>query len=215
MLGLADQVGDDPVTSPGAELIRASVRGVRRAATRIRSASRAWHGRVVRVALRRLLQRATSALFRRQPVPEPHADASEPLYAADARSQFRTEETGIGSLVRDPANGREAQIDRGGRGVALLKVNAVAEDHRAVEREAGLRAVPSDELANGVLIGTLPTGRGEAVEDCGLGVFEIPWCCPTCVYTRERPLSVALLHGNAGLYAGCTLRRQPGRDKRH
>jgi hypothetical protein len=99
-----------------------------------------------------------SALFRRQPVPEAHADASEPLYAADASSQFGTEETGIGSLVRDPANGREAQIDRGGRVVALLKVNAVAEDHRAVEREAGLRAVPSDELANGVLVGSLPTG---------------------------------------------------------
>jgi hypothetical protein len=40
----------------------------------------------------------------------------------------RTEETGIGSLVRDPANGREAQVDTSGRVVALLKMNAVAED---------------------------------------------------------------------------------------
>jgi hypothetical protein len=37
--------------------------------------------------------------------------------AADAGRQFGTEETRIGSLVRDPANGREAQIDRGAREV--------------------------------------------------------------------------------------------------
>jgi hypothetical protein len=114
-----------------------------------------------------------SALCRRQPVAEAHADASEPLHAADPRSQFRTEQTGIGSLVRDPANCCEAQIDRGRRVVALLEVNAIAQDHRAVEREPGLRAIPCDELANGVLVGALPTGGGEAVEHGGLGVFEI------------------------------------------
>jgi len=34
-----------------------------------------------------------SALFRRQPVPEAHANAAEPFYAADTRSQFEAEET--------------------------------------------------------------------------------------------------------------------------
>jgi hypothetical protein len=43
----------------------------------------------------------------------------------------------IPAAKRSSANGCEAQIDRCGRVVALLKVNAVAENHRAVERAAG------------------------------------------------------------------------------
>jgi len=96
-----------------------------------------------------------------------------PLHPADACGQFRTEEATIGGLVRDPADGRETQADRGGCVLALLKVNAVAQDHRAVEREAGLRAVPSDELADGVVVRTLPAGGHEAVEHRSLGVLEI------------------------------------------
>jgi hypothetical protein len=38
-------------------------------------------------------------------------------------------------LVCDPANGCEAQVDRGGRIATLLKVHAIAQDHRAVKRE--------------------------------------------------------------------------------
>ena len=46
-------------------------------------------------------------------------------------------------------------------------------EHGAVECEARLRAVPGDELANRVLVGPLAAGGRQAVEDCGLGVFEI------------------------------------------
>ena len=173
MVGLADQVGDHPMIFP--QLNRFEPQCEEFGAPQPASDQHRDHGMVTSCAWRCSagFSEQPPALFRRQPVPEAHADASEPLYAADASSQFRTEETGIGSLVRDPANGREAQIDRSGSVVALLKVNAVAKDYRAVESEAGLRAIPSDELANGVLVGTLPTGGGKAVEHSGLGVFEI------------------------------------------
>jgi hypothetical protein len=36
-----------------------------------------------------------SALFRRQPVPEPHADPFGPLYTPNASRQFGTEESGV------------------------------------------------------------------------------------------------------------------------
>jgi len=38
---------------------------------------------------------------------------------------------------------------------------------RPAEREAGLRTVPSDELANGVVVGPLPAGRRQAVQHRG------------------------------------------------
>jgi hypothetical protein len=93
-----------------------------------------------------------------------------PFHAADAGGQFRTEEASIAGLVRDWADGCEAEVDRGWRTAVLFKVNAVAQDHRAVKRETGLRAVPSDELANGMVVGSLPAGGGEAVEHRGLGL---------------------------------------------
>ena len=104
-----------------------------------------------------------STLFRRQPVAEADADAVDPFHAAGARGQFRAEEASIGGLVRDPADGRETQVDRGGCVLALLEVNAVPQDHRAVEREAGLRAVPLDELPDGVIVSALPAGGCKAV----------------------------------------------------
>jgi hypothetical protein len=55
----------------------------------------------------------------------------------------------------------------------LFEVNAVPEHHGAVECEAGLRAVPSDELANGLIVSTLAAGGRQAIQDGRLGVFEV------------------------------------------
>jgi hypothetical protein len=68
----------------------------------------------------------------------------------------------------------------------LFEVNPVPEHDGAVEREAGLRTVPGDELANRVVVGSLAAGRRQAVQYCGLGVFEIregpepAWAASSC-----------------------------------
>ena len=93
-----------------------------------------------------------SALFRRQPVPEADADPSDPSHAPDARSQFGTQQTGISRFVRDPGNRGDSQVDGCRRVTALLQVDPITENHRAVEREPRLRAVPGDELANRMLV---------------------------------------------------------------
>src|SRR5205807_501514 len=88
-------------------------------------------------------------------------------------------------LVRDAPDRGEPKIDRGRRIFALFEVNPVPEHDGAVEREAGLRTVPGDELANRVIVGSLAARRRQAVQDGRLGVFEIRG--------RQNPLGRPLL----------------------
>ena len=55
----------------------------------------------------------------------------------------------------------------------LFKVDPVSGDYCPVESEPGLRAVPVNELADGVIIRPLGTLRREAVKDCRFRLFEI------------------------------------------
>src|SRR5262249_27725052 len=63
--------------------------------------------------------------------------------------------------------------DRGRRISALFEVNPISKHDGAVECETGLRTVPGDELANGVVVGALAAGGRQAVQDGCLGVFEV------------------------------------------
>jgi hypothetical protein len=96
-----------------------------------------------------------AALFGRQPVAQPDAQTSDALHASDACGEFRAEESGVGRLVGHPTHRGQAQINRGRRILPLLEVDAIAQDDGAVERETWLRAVPRDELTNGVIVGPL------------------------------------------------------------
>lgn len=71
------------------------------------------------------------ALLGRQPIPQSHADAPHPLHTANARRQFGTQETSIGSLVRYAPNRGKPKVDGGRRVVPVFKVNTVAEDDGA------------------------------------------------------------------------------------
>jgi hypothetical protein len=85
-----------------------------------------------------------------QPVSEANADSAYSLHATNPGCQFRTEEAGVRRLVRDAPHGGQSKIDRGRCVIALFEVDPVPEHDSAVEREAGLRTVPGDELANRV-----------------------------------------------------------------
>ena len=103
-------------------------------------------------------------------------EASHALDATNACRQFGTQETGIRRLVRDAADGGQSKIDRGGRILPLLEVNAIAENDRPVERESRLRTVPGDELADRMVVGALAAGGRQAIQHGGLGLLEV-WEC--------------------------------------
>lgn len=55
-----------------------------------------------------------SVLLGGQPVPQAQADPSHSLHASNTGRELRTQETGVGGLVRDSPDGREPKIDRAG-----------------------------------------------------------------------------------------------------
>ena len=114
-----------------------------------------------------------SSLFGCQPVPEAHPEPAYTFHATNPSRELRTEQTRIGRLVRDPSHRREPQVDRGRRVLALLQMDPIPQDDGPIEREAWFRAVPADELADGVVVGALAARRREAGEDRRLRVFEI------------------------------------------
>src|SRR5439155_24730907 len=80
---------------------------------------------------------------------------AELLYAfdsIDASRQFRAEQPGIGSLVRQPSHCRQVLVYGISRKSALLQMGSIADHHYAVECQTRFRAVPCDELIHRVLI---------------------------------------------------------------
>jgi len=108
-----------------------------------------------------------------EPIAQADSKAPNAFHSPNAGGEFGTEKAGISGLVGDPADGGQPQVDRRGRVMTLLQVNAIAQNHRPVEREARLRTVPFDELADRVVVRPLTAGRCEAVQHCRLGVFEV------------------------------------------
>src|SRR5262245_56824535 len=98
------------------------------------------------------LSEQTTALIGSKPVAQPHAQAANAFHAPNAGGQFRTEEAGVSGFVRDTPNGGQPEVDRRGRVVTPLQVNAVAQIYGPVEREARFRTVPGDELVDCVLV---------------------------------------------------------------
>jgi hypothetical protein len=70
-------------------------------------------------------------------------------------------------------DGGQPNIDRGRRISALFEVNPISKHDGAVKRETGLRTVPTDELAYGVVVGSLAAGGREAVQNRRCRVFEV------------------------------------------
>jgi len=85
------------------------------------------------------------ALLRRQPVSEANTDPPHSLHPTNTGCQFRTQEAGVGRLVRDAPDGSEPKIDCSRRVSALFEVKPVPEYNGAVESETRLRTVPGDD----------------------------------------------------------------------
>ena len=155
MATLADDIGNDPVLL--ALLDRLKVQRQQLCATQAATDQHHDHRVIPQLARgqRRRALEEPPALLRRQPVSEAHADAPHSFHSTDTRRQFGTQEAGIGRLVGDAPDGGQPKIDRGRRISALFEVNPVSKHDGAVEREARLRTVPGDELANRMVVGAL------------------------------------------------------------
>ena len=92
-----------------------------------------------------------------------------------------------------PANCRELLVD-GIRGqTSSFQVHAVANDYDAVERQAGFRAVPGDELIDGVLVDAARGWRAQAVEHGQFAMIEIRQPQHSATVIR---LSLLFAHGD-------------------
>jgi len=64
------------------------------------------------------------ALVGGQPVPHPNSDPALSFHSSDSGGQFRTEQTGVGSLKSNPPDRRQSEIDRRGRVLLLLEIRS-------------------------------------------------------------------------------------------
>jgi hypothetical protein len=91
-------------------------------------------------------------LFDRQPVAGAKPELLHAFHAADSGSQFRAQQPGVSGFMSQTTHGCELLIDRVRGQTAGFQVHAVTHDHDAIESQARLRAVPSSELIDGVLV---------------------------------------------------------------
>lgn len=118
--------------------------------------------------------------------PVAHADAKTPdsFDSAYSRSQLRAQQSRVARLISHAAYRRQTQIDGVWSVPFLLQVNPVSQDHRAIEGQARLGAIPLDEVVDGMVVRSLPAHGCEGIEDSGFGLFEIGQCTP--LWRRER-----------------------------
>src|SRR5208283_5846190 len=88
-------------------------------------------------------------------------------------SQITAQQSAVRRFMREPPDGSQPLIDRCCRQSAGFKVYAVADHHDAVQCQAWLGAVPSNELFNRICIRPPRFGRSQGAEHCGLGMIQI------------------------------------------
>ncbi len=110
------------------------------------------------------------ALFRREPVPQPHPQSLRTFHPLDAGGEFWTEQAGIGCFVCQAPHGSQPQVDRRCRKASGLQLDPVSQYHRLAEGQPRLGAVPVDEVVDGMRIGLV-----EAVEPSVFSTVRFAW----------------------------------------
>ena len=105
------------------------------------------------LGIRKLPQGAS--LFSRQPVAKANAQFFRSPDPAYARCEFRAQQPKVGRLVSETAHRCESDVDGSWCQLASLEVDSVAGYHALVEGEARFRAIPTNELVDGMVIPAL------------------------------------------------------------
>jgi len=95
------------------------------------------------------------------------------LHSANPRSQIWTQEARIRCFMGKSSNGGKLLVDGIGGQTPRFEMHAIAHDDDAIECQTRFRAVPGNELFDGVLIDATGTGRSEAVQHRQLGMIQI------------------------------------------
>ena len=112
-------------------------------------------------------------MFARQPVTEAYAMLFRSFHPGDSGGQIRIQQPGICRFVRQSPNRCKPKVDGRCSTALLFQIDAIASDDGPVESEPRLRAIPVNEVANGVVVGALRAWRCEAIENCGSGLVQI------------------------------------------
>jgi len=91
-------------------------------------------------------------LLRAQPIPGPKSKLLDSLDPANPRGQLGTQQARVGGFVSQATHGCKLLVDGVGGQMPRFQVHAVAHDYNPVQCEARLRAVPGNELIDGVFI---------------------------------------------------------------
>ncbi len=75
-----------------------------------------------------------------------------PLTRQIPRSQIGAEKTAVGCFVGEAAHGAKTQIDGSGGELTGFEMRAITQDYDPVEGQARFRALPVNELIDGVTI---------------------------------------------------------------
>jgi hypothetical protein len=87
-----------------------------------------------------------------EPVAHPNAKLLGTFDPTDSGGEVRAQQACISGFIRKAADSREPQVDSRGGIVRLPKENAIPGHNGFVEGQAGFRAVPIDELPDGMIV---------------------------------------------------------------
>src|SRR5580704_13401287 len=108
-----------------------------------------------------------------QPVSQSYPQILNALDAANPGGKIGAKQTAVGGLVCQSSHRPETKIDGAGCQLPHFQVASIAHYHSPVERQARLGAVPINEFVDDVPISPLRIKVRQAVQHCGLCVFQI------------------------------------------
>src|SRR5215472_6494558 len=130
--GLPHQVGNHPAFL--SQLYGVDTQGQQFASSQSASHQRGKNG-VVPFTAERFPIRARQqslALLWCQPIPDADSDPADSLYSSNSSSELRAEQTGVGSLKRDPSDGSQAEVDCRWCVLLLFEIDPVPQNYGAI-----------------------------------------------------------------------------------
>ena len=136
MSGLPYQIGNHPMFV--SQLNRVAMQGQQLSSAQSAADQHPQHG-IVSFTRQRIPSRTRQqslALLNRKPVPDSDSEPAHSFDTADASGQFWAEQSGIGSLISDPSDSGQVEVDGGWCVLLLLEMDTIPQDDGAIECQA-------------------------------------------------------------------------------
>ena len=160
----ASQVDDDPAAISLLKVLAVQARQLR--PTQARAEENGKHGDVA-VSLERLQIRKCQelfCLFYRKPMAQAHSAPFCAFGSSDARRKFRSHHTVVGGFKSQAADGRQADVNAGGRQAFDLQLRTVLLNGGFIELAFRVVAEPDQELVESLRVRTPRVTGGDAIQ---------------------------------------------------